>query len=107
MKKRAHINMGLGGRDKMVKALSGYKNATHDIEKLIKSMCSMSKETEKMYGQGCYNYTNMSKDFASRAQVDLVDMQSCAKEKYNWIMVYQDHLTQVLHFATLNFKKGC
>ena len=48
----------------------------------------------------------LSKDFGSRAQVDLVDMQSCAKEKYKWIMVYQDHLTKYCILRPLTSKRA-
>ena len=37
----------------------------------------------------------LSKDFSSRGQVDLIDMQSIAHMNYKWILVYQDHLTKV------------
>ena len=54
----------------------------------------MSNETEKTYTTKDVTVKPIiSKDFGSRAQVDLVDMQSYVKEKYDWIMVYQDHLT--------------
>ena len=34
----------------------------------------------------------ISKDYCSRAQVDLIDMQSMAKAQYKWIKNYQDHI---------------
>lgn len=37
--KCAHITMGLGSRDKMVKALSRYANVTRDTVELFKSLC--------------------------------------------------------------------
>lgn len=36
----------------------------------------------------------ISKDFSSRGQVDLVDMQSMPHNGFKWIMNYQDHLTK-------------
>jgi len=36
----------------------------------------------------------LSKEFSSRGQVDLTDMQSWTTANYKWIMVYQDHLTK-------------
>lgn len=35
-----------------------------------------------------------SKDFNSRGQVDLIDMQSMPDGEFKWILVYQDHLTK-------------
>ena len=36
----------------------------------------------------------LSKEFASRGQIDLVDMQSMPKENYKRIMVHQHHLAK-------------
>ncbi|XP_047481538.1 uncharacterized protein LOC125033951 [Penaeus chinensis] len=36
----------------------------------------------------------LSKEFASRGQVDLIDMQSIPHSNFKWIMVYQDHFTK-------------
>lgn len=35
-----------------------------------------------------------SKDFNSRGQVDLIDLQSMPDDGFKWVMVYQDHLTK-------------
>ena len=36
----------------------------------------------------------LTKEFASRGQVNLIDMQAMSSSNYKWIMVYQDHLTK-------------
>ena len=46
------------------------------------------------------------RDFASRGQVDLVDMQSMAQGQYKWIMVYQDHLTKFCVLRPLTSKRA-
>jgi hypothetical protein len=37
---------------------------------------------------------NISKEFNSRGQMDLIDMQSLSYNDYRYIMVYQDHITK-------------
>ena len=46
----------------------------------------------------------LSKDFSSRDQVDLIDMQTMAHMNYKWIMVYQDHLTKFCVSRSLTSK---
>ncbi|XP_068233424.1 KRAB-A domain-containing protein 2-like [Palaemon carinicauda] len=93
--KRAHIATGHGGRDKMVKELLKYANITRDIRELFKSLCvQCQKKRKRCATKGVTVKPILSKDYGSRSQVDLVDMQSCTKGKYKWIMVYQDHLTK-------------
>ncbi|XP_066980117.1 KRAB-A domain-containing protein 2-like [Macrobrachium rosenbergii] len=104
--KRAHIATGHGGRDKMVKELSKYANITRDYRTVQIFVCSVSKETEEMCDKGVTVKPILSKDYGSRSQVDLVDMQSCAKGKYKWIMVYQDHLTKYCILRPLTSKRG-
>ena len=48
----------------------------------------------------------LSKDFGSRAQVDLIDMQSMTKAQHKWIMVYQDHLTKYCVLRPLTSKRA-
>ena len=48
----------------------------------------------------------LSKDFSSRGQVDLIDMQSMAHMGYKWIMVYQDHLTKFCVLRSLTSKRA-
>ena len=46
----------------------------------------------------------LSETFNSRAQMDLVDMQSCADGEFKWIMVYQDHFTKFVQLRPLRSK---
>ena len=48
----------------------------------------------------------LSKEFGSRAQVDLIDMQSITKAQHKWIMVYQDHLTKYCVLRPLSSKRA-
>ena len=46
------------------------------------------------------------KEFGSRCQVDLIDMQSLPSDKHKWIMVYQDHLTKFCVLRALTSKRA-
>ena len=48
----------------------------------------------------------LSKDYGSRVQIDLIDMQSMCKGSYRWIMVYQDHLTKYCVLRPLTSKRA-
>ncbi|KAK7101637.1 KRAB-A domain-containing protein 2-like [Littorina saxatilis] len=48
----------------------------------------------------------ISKEFASRGQVDLGDMQSMPSNGYKWIMVYQDHLTKFCVLRPIRSKRA-
>lgn len=52
---------------------------------------SVKKKTKK---KGLVVKPIISKDFNSRCQVDLIDMQSEADGEYRFILNYQDHLTK-------------
>ncbi|XP_064098058.1 KRAB-A domain-containing protein 2-like [Macrobrachium nipponense] len=105
--KRAHIAMGHGGREKMVKELSRYANVTRDTVELFKSVCvQCQKKRKRCATKGVTVKPILSKDYGSRDQVDLVDMQSCAKGKYKWIMVYQDHITKYCILRPLTSKRA-
>ncbi|XP_066946986.1 KRAB-A domain-containing protein 2-like [Macrobrachium rosenbergii] len=105
--KRAHMATGHGGRDKMVKELSKYANITRDTIELFKSLCvQCQKKRKRCATKGVTVKPILSKDYGSRSQVDLVDMQSCAKGKYKWIMVYQDHLTKYCILRPLTSKRA-
>ncbi|XP_068226108.1 KRAB-A domain-containing protein 2-like [Palaemon carinicauda] len=105
--KRAHIATGHGGRDKMVKEVSKYANITRDTSELFKSLCvQCQKKGKRCATNGVTVKPILSKDYGSRSQVDFVDMQSCAKGKYKWIMVYQDHLTKYCILRPLTSKKA-
>ncbi|XP_041357862.1 KRAB-A domain-containing protein 2-like [Gigantopelta aegis] len=99
--KRAHIATGHGGQDKMIKEINKkYANITQDAITLFKSMCiECQRKRKRTTTKGIVVKPILSKDFSSRAQVDLIDMQSMCQGQHKWIMVYQDHLTKfcILH----------
>jgi hypothetical protein len=73
-----------------------YANVTRDVLNLFKEMCEECQlKKRKIASKGLVFKPLLSKDFNSRGQVDLVDMQSMRDGD---ILHYQDHLTK---FAVL------
>ena len=48
----------------------------------------------------------LSTEFASRGQVDLIDMQSTSRNSFKWIMVYKDHWTKFCVLRSLTLKRA-
>ena len=105
--KRAYAACGHGGRDKIIKALNKYANITRDSIELYKSLCVQCQQKRKrVTTKGVVVKPILSKDYGSRVQIDLIDMQSMCKGSYRWIMVYQDHLTKYCVLRPLTFKRA-
>lgn len=106
--KRAHIATGHGGRDKMVKELTKkYANITHDAISIYKSLCiECQRKRKRPTTKGTVVRPILTKNFGSRSQVDLVDMQAMKQGNYKWIMVYQDHLTKFCVLRPLTSKRA-
>ena len=75
---KAHLNTGHGGKDKMLKEVNKkYANVTRDVLNLFKEMCKECQlKKRKIASKGLVVKPLLSKDFNSRGQVDLIDMQS-------------------------------
>ncbi|XP_053407944.1 KRAB-A domain-containing protein 2-like [Mercenaria mercenaria] len=105
---KAHIITGHGGRDKMLKELAKkYANITRDVIGLFKELCEECQlKKRKLASKGLVIKPILSKDFNSRGQVDLVDMQSLKQGEYKFIMHYQDHLTKFSVLRALTSKRA-
>ena len=106
--KHAHIATGHGVRDKMVRELTKkYANITHDAISIYKSVCiECQRKRKRPTTKGTVVRPNLSKNFGSRSQVDLADMQAMKQGNYKWIMVYQDHLTKFCVLRPLTSKRA-
>ena len=104
--KQVHINTGHGGRDKMIKETSKkFANITQESLNLFKALCvQCQRKRKRVTTKGVVVKPIISKDYCSRAQVDLIDMQSMAKAQYKWIMNYQYHLTKFCVLRPLTSK---
>ena len=90
--RRAHTATWHGGRDRMMKKLQKkYANIPIKALELYKSLCvECQKKRKGPKTKGVVVHPILSKEFASRGQVDLIDMQAMPSSNYKWIMVYQD-----------------
>jgi hypothetical protein len=98
---RAQLNTGHGGRDKMLKEVNmKYANVTRDVLNLFKEMCEKCQLImRKIASKGLVVKPLLSKDFNSRGQVDLVDMQSMCDGDFKFILHYLTKFA-VLHPLT-------
>ena len=105
---KAHIATGHGGCDRMLKHLGQkYANITTYAVELFKSYCLVCQEKRKRpMTKGVVVKPILSKEFNSRCQVDLVDMQSSQQGQFKWIMVYQCHLTKFVVLRPLASKRA-
>ena len=91
----------------MIKELQKkYANITTKSIELFKSLCEECQKRKRPTTKGVVVRPILSKDFSSRGQVDLIDMQSMAHTNYKWIMVYQDHLTKLCVLRSLTSKRA-
>ncbi|KAK6195703.1 hypothetical protein SNE40_001075 [Patella caerulea] len=79
--KRAHTATGHGGRDRMAKEVNKkYANITREALEILKSYCQeCQKKRKRPKTKGVVVCPILTKEFASRAQIDLIDMQSMAQ----------------------------
>ena len=105
---KAHIATGHGGRDRMLKHLNQkYANITTEAVELFKSYCIVCQEKRKRpKTTGVVVKPILSREFNSRGQVDLIDMQSAPQGRFKWIMVYQCHLTKFVILRPLSSKRA-
>ncbi|XP_071051121.1 KRAB-A domain-containing protein 2-like [Onthophagus taurus] len=103
----AHIRIGHGGRDRMMKEVwSHYKNITRkDIETYIQ-LCEPCQQNQKGIKKGITVKPIISSEFNSRCQVDLIDFQSQPDGENKFILVYQDHLTKFVVLRPLKSKRA-
>ena len=106
--RRAHLSTGHGGRDRMLKELGKkYANVTRDALELYKSYCQeCQKKRKRPMTKGVVVRPILTNEFSSRAQIDLIDMQSMVQNSFKWILVYQDHLTKFVILSALTSKRA-
>jgi len=106
--KWAHFATGHGGRDRMLKEIGKkYANTTEYALQLFKYYCQeCQKKRKQPVTKGVVVLPILSNEFNSRAQIDLIDMQSMAHKSFKWIFVYQDHLTKFVILRALTSKRA-
>lgn len=98
----AHINCGRNRMEHSIK--QKYKNITRDIILLYLQLCEICNEKHAQPKKGLVIKPILSKTFNSRAQVDLIDMQSNKDGDFKFILVYQDHFTKFVSLRPLKTK---
>lgn len=100
-----HRSIGHGGRDRMKAEISKqYSNITQEIISIYLSLCEVCHLKRSKTRKGLTVKPIVHKEFNSRAQIDLIDMQSEADGEFKFILVYQDHLTKFVILRALTSK---
>ncbi|CAF1013044.1 unnamed protein product [Brachionus calyciflorus] len=103
---RIHLQVGHKCRDVMMPACKkNHLNLSVDMINIFNNTCQqclMNKKRNKT--TGLVVKPILSKNFNSRAQMDLVDMQTLPDGEFKWIMVYQDHFTKFIILRPLRAK---
>ena len=70
------------------------------------SLCVLFLKKSKVPKKGLVIKPVISTEMSSRAQVDLIDMQSQPDGDLKWILVYQDHLTKFVQLRPITSKRA-
>ena len=102
----AHLAIGHGGRNRMIKETqTKYKNITAESIMLYLSLCVPCLKKSKVPKKGLVIKPMIFSEMNSRAQVDLIDMQSQPDGDLKWILVYQDHLIKFVQLHPVTSSK--
>ena len=103
----AHIRIGHGGRNRMIKETQlKYKNVTTECIMIYLNLCTSCLKKSKVAKKGLVVKPMLFKEMNSRAQVDMIDMQSQPDGDYKWILVYQDHFTKFVQIRPTKSKRA-
>lgn len=81
-----------------------YCNVTNETVMVYLKLCSQCQKKTVHLKRGLVSKPILQSTFNSRAQVDLIDMQSQYYNDYRFIMNYQDHLTKYVVLKLLKSK---
>lgn len=97
---------GHGGRDKMVYEAKKKYSIPKPIAMIFVSLCIECQKNKPQQKKGLVVKPIIPKDFNSRGQVDLVDLQSIPDGEFKWLMDYQDHATKFTCIRPLRTKQA-
>lgn len=83
-----------------------YKNVVRSEISLFINLCAPCQMKQKREKKGIVSKPMIFNDLNSRCQVDLIDYQSHADDKYKFVLVYQDHLTKFVILRALETKRA-
>lgn len=102
-----HTAIGHGGRDRMMAELKlKYANVTKETIMVYLSLCSDCHKKSSNPKRGLVSKPILHSAYNSRAQLDLIDMQSQSVNDFRFIMNYQDHLTKFVVLKPLKTKRA-
>lgn len=100
-----HRECGHGGRNRTVKALRDkYANVTIECINLYLDLCIPCQKKKSHPKKGLVVKPLVFTEIHARAQVDLIDMQTCPDRDFKYILNYQDHLTKFVILRLLKTK---
>lgn len=100
-----HSAIGHGGRNRMVSELkNNYCNITNETIMVFLKLCAECHKKTVCSKISLAPKPILQPTFNSRAQVDLIDMQSRRHNDYRFIMYYQEHLTKYIMLKPLKSK---
>lgn len=103
--KNAHIETGHGGIHKMYEVIHRkYQNVQRKVIQSFLQHCEVCQRKKSFPKKGVVVKPLLFKEVGARAQVDLIDMQSCKDQDYNFILNYQEHLTKFVLLKPLKTK---
>lgn len=103
--RKAHEETGHGGLHKIVHFINTkYVNVTREVILKYLSLCETCVKKRAHPKKGIVVQPIISKEVYARAQVDLIDLQTCKDGSYNFIMNYQDHLSKFTILRALKTK---
>lgn len=102
-----HSAIGHGGRNRMSAELkTKYCNITNETIMVYLSLCVHCQKKSSNPRRGLVSKPILHNAFNSRAQIDLIDMQSQCINNSGFIMNYQDHLTKFVILKPLTSKRA-
>ncbi|XP_060882125.1 KRAB-A domain-containing protein 2-like [Metopolophium dirhodum] len=103
----AHLTVGHGGRNRTMAVLkTKYCNVTTEAVMGYLGLCSNCQVKQSNPKRGLVTKPILHSAFNSRAQIDLIDMQSQNYNNYRYIMNYQDHLKKFVILKPLKTKRA-
>ncbi|XP_022175233.1 KRAB-A domain-containing protein 2-like [Myzus persicae] len=102
-----HSTIGHGGRCRMDSELkSKYCNITNETIMAYLNLCTHCQKKSSNPKRGLVSKPILHSTFNSRAQIDLIDMQSQNINGFRFILNYQDHLTKFVLLRALSSKRA-
>lgn len=103
--KSAHRECGHGGRDRTLKVLRNkYANVTKECINFYLDLCVPCQKKKTHTKKKLVVKPLLFKETHARAQVDLIDMQTCPDHNFKYILNYQDHLTKFVILRPMQTK---